>query len=76
MLFIDPFLFIINGVPQNQLSIHPSTGHKLEFGHGNHGGNHVINLLFGTIVLIVGSLWKHVFGHGAGHVLRFIQRLL
>lgn len=43
MLSIDPLLLIINRIPKYELTIHPSTGHKLQFRHGNHIGNHLIN---------------------------------
>ena len=49
MLLIHPLLLVIDRIPQYQLTIHPATGHKLQFRHSYHRRYHKIDLLLGEI---------------------------
>lgn len=49
MFFVNPFFLRIDGVPEDQFSVHPSWSHELQFWHCNHTCYEQISFFFSSI---------------------------
>ncbi len=52
VFLVSPLLLVVDGVPQDQLAIHPPPSHKLQLRHGDHTRNHLINLLLISLLIL------------------------
>lgn len=61
MLLINPFLLGVNSIPEDELAIHSSRSHELQFGHGDHAGDQHIDFFFTLILISTSGLGQHFF---------------
>lgn len=56
VLAVGPLLLVVDGVPEDELAVHSARRHELQFGHGDHTGNHEVDLLLVELLLAGGAL--------------------
>lgn len=52
MFPIEPLLLVVDGIPENQLAIHPPAGHELQLWHRDHSCDHHVDFLLADLLLV------------------------
>ncbi len=56
MFFVNPLFLVVDRVPENELSVHPSTRHELQFRHRDHASDHFIYFFLIRLFVLLARL--------------------